>query len=285
MRKRMLILIPLIPWLILLGTAYGSGAETEVLRVTGLVKQPLRLSLADLTRLPLVRLKYNDITREGEFHGVFWFRGVPLRDILELAQMGKEAGGFPKLTDLALVVRSRDGRQVALSWGEVFHRQPAEAVLAVAWKPVMPTKSCKACHSPEEYRPWLAQLERKVVLPKLVLTRDTASDRSLEGVCSLEVVELAPGAWGPKPKRLYSPRVVIQAGASAAPWRNCRRGGGWRWRPTRWAKARASTAGAGMRGCPCANCWPPWRRGTSARSIWSARRTAIARWCPGASCS
>lgn len=114
MRKRMLILILLIPWLILLGTAYGSGAETEVLRVTGLVKQPLRLSLADLARLPLVRLKYNDITREGEFHGVFWFRWVPLRDILGLAQVGKEAGGFPKLTDLALVVRSRDGRQVPL---------------------------------------------------------------------------------------------------------------------------------------------------------------------------
>jgi len=211
MRKRSLMLIPLILWLTALG-ASAHGAETPLLRVTGLVKQPLRLSLADLARLPRVRVKYNDITRGGEFHGVFWLWGVPLRDVLELAQVGKEAGGFPKQTDLALLVRSRDGRQVALSWGEVFHRQPAEAVLAVAWKPVMPKKSCTACHRPEEYRPWLEQLQRKVVLPKLVLSRDSSSDRSLEGVCSLEVVELAPGEWGPKPERLYSPRVVLQAG-------------------------------------------------------------------------
>ncbi len=213
MRKLLLIVMSL---MLLLTAAGPSGAQqTPTLRVSGLVKQPLRLSLADLARLPQVRVKYNDITRQGKFRGAFWLRGVPLRDLLELAQLGKEAGGFPKRTDLALVVRTRDGKQVALSWGEVFHRQPSEAILAITSQPVLPKKSCKACHSPDEYRPWLKQLERPVVVPKLVLTRDQYSDRSLEGVCSLEVVGLAPGAWGPKQDKLYSPRVVIAAGGKS----------------------------------------------------------------------
>lgn len=210
MRKLLLIAMSLV--LLLTAAGITGAQDAAILRVSGLVKQPLRLSMADLARLPQVRVKYNDITSKGEFRGVFWLRGVPLRDLLELAQLDKEAGGFTKPTDLALVVRTRDGRQVALSWGEVFHHEPADAVLAISSQPVLPKKSCKACHSPEEYRPWMKQLERAVGMPKLVLTRDKGSDRSLEGVCSLEVVGLAPGAWGPKKERLYSPRAVIKAG-------------------------------------------------------------------------
>lgn len=201
--------------LVLLLMAATASAATEApgpLRVTGLVKQPLRLYLEDLSRLPQVRLRHNGITQKGSFHGVFWLRGVPLRDLLELAQVGKESGGFPKGVDLALKVRTADGKQVVLSWGEAFHQNPAEAVLAVSAKPVMPKKDCKVCHKPGEYEEYMSQLARKVGLPKLALARDQFSDRSLENVVSIEVVGLDPGSWGPKQKKLYSPQVVISAG-------------------------------------------------------------------------
>jgi precorrin-4 methylase len=208
MRKLIIIIMGI---LLLAAPSFAGEKDSPPLRVTGLVKQPLRLSMQDLSRLPQIQIRHNGITKKGSFHGVFWLQGVPLRDILELAQLGKESGGFPKSVDLALKVRTTDGKQVVLSWGEAFHQNPGEAVLAVSAQPVMPKKSCKKCHTPEEYEPWMKQLSRKVGLPKLTLTRDQFADRSLEKVASIEVVGLEPGSWGPKQDKLYSSKVVISA--------------------------------------------------------------------------
>lgn len=129
-----------------------------------------------------------------------------MRGLLRRAGVTKPAGGYPKAVDLALVIRDRRGRQVTLSWGEVFYHNPSETVLALASRPVMPHKKCAACHQPDVYGPLLKQLKRRVVFPKLVLARDFYNDRSLEGVVSIEVVGLPPGPWGPKQKgKLYSP--------------------------------------------------------------------------------
>jgi len=193
----------------LAGPAVAAG-KPPVLRITGMVDQPLRLTLGDLSRLATARVKYNDVTRDGEFHGVFWLQGAPLRSLLELAQVDKPSGGFHKRVDLALKVRDRSGKQVVLSWGEVFYKNPGEAILAVAAQPVMPHKNCAACHTPEEYQPRMRQLERRVGLPKLVLTGDTAGDRSLEDVVSIEVVDPLMLPEGPRPKRLYAPTLTIK---------------------------------------------------------------------------
>jgi precorrin-4 methylase/DMSO/TMAO reductase YedYZ molybdopterin-dependent catalytic subunit len=209
MRKLILAILAL---LLLAATTSAASEAPGPLRVTGLVKQPLRLSLQDLSRLPQVRLRHNGITQTGSFHGVFWLQGVPLRDLLELAQVGKESGGFHKSVDLALKVRTADGKQVVLSWGEAFHQNPAEAVLSVSARPVMPKKDCKVCHEPGEYEEYMSQLARKVGLPKLALTRDQFSDRSLEKVISIEVVGLEPGSWGPKQEKLYSHQLLISTG-------------------------------------------------------------------------
>ncbi len=188
----------------------ASSKADPLLRVTGMVDQPLRLTLGDLSRLATARVKYNDVTTDGKFHGVFWLQGAPLRSLLELAQVSKPSGGFPKRVDLALKVRDRSGKQVVLSWGEVFYKNPGEAILAVAAQPVMPHKNCAACHTPEEYQPRMKQLERRVGLPKLVLTSDTAGDRSLEDVVSIEVVDPLMLPEGPRPKQLYSPTLTIK---------------------------------------------------------------------------
>lgn len=180
-----------------------------MLTVSGLVKQPLRLSMEDLKRLSWARVKHNDIKDDGSFHGCFWLQGVPLRDILELAQIGKEGHGFNKMVDLAVVVKNAQGRQVTVSWGEIFHRNPGEAVLALSSTPVRPKKDCKACHEPDVYQDLIKQLERKLGLPKLVMTSDFASDRSLEDVVSLRVVEPVKVPQGPRPKTLYAPTLTV----------------------------------------------------------------------------
>jgi precorrin-4 methylase len=209
MRKLVLFTMGL---LLLAATAYAGTETPSPLRITGLVKQPLRLSLDDLAKLPQIRVRHNGITQKGAFHGVFWLQGVALRDLMELAQLDKEAGGFPKPVDLALKIRTAGGKQAVVSWGEVFHQNPGEVVLAIKAQPVMPKKSCKKCHKPDEYEPFMKQLAREVGLPKLAVARDQFADRGLENVTSIEVVSLSPGGWGPKQKKLYSPQVKIQAG-------------------------------------------------------------------------
>lgn len=197
------------------GIAWAKPAQ-NLLSVSGAVKQPLRLSLDQLASMRQVRVKHNDISTGNRYRGIFWLEGVPLRDVLDLAVVQKEAGGIPKAIDLAIVVKSADGRQVALSWGEVYHRNPSEIVLATSARPVMPHKKCQACHKPAEYRPWMNQLERKVGLPKLVVTGDFYADRSLENVTSITVRQLGKTFWGPKQKRLYSPSLTVE-GPGVAP--------------------------------------------------------------------
>lgn len=82
-------------------------------------------------------------------------------------------------------------------------------MLALAYTPVRPKKNCKSCHEPDVYQDLLEQLDRKVGLPKLVLTSDFAADRCLENVVSLRVVEPVDIPQGPRPKTLYSPTISL----------------------------------------------------------------------------
>ncbi len=180
-----------------------------VLTVSGLVKQPLRLTLADLERLPAARVELNDVRRDGSFHGSFRLQGVPLRDLLALAQVGKEGHGFDRCTDLAVVVKNAQGQQVTLSWGEICRHDPGQAILALSSSPVLPYKGPEAFSDPAAYRKLMAQIERRPGLPKLVLARDFATDRGLENVVSLRVVEPVLTPQPPRPKTLYSPTLSV----------------------------------------------------------------------------
>ena len=206
--RRIVILIAAL-CLLLPASAALAKKGLPILRVSGLVKQPLNLSLDQLANLDQVRVKFNDVNSKGDFKGVFWLRGVPLRDLLELAAVEKEAGGYHKRVDLAVVVTSANGRRVTLSWGEVFYANPGQTVIALEARPVMPHKDCRMCHEPNVYEPWMKQLGRAVGLPKLAVTGDYYSDRSLENVTSIEVKSLGSWNWGPKMKKLYSPKLSI----------------------------------------------------------------------------
>lgn len=187
----------------------GWAASSPTISVTGVVRQPLNLSLEDLQKLETITVRLNEVTRNGHYNGAFYYRGTPLKTLLELAFIQKEETGFSKLNDLAILVRTKDGKQMVLSWGEVFFSNPAEVVLAFSGTPILPHADCKICHGPEVYQSRLDVLSRKVGYPKLVVANDFYTDRSLEDVRNIEVVDLHLKMAFKKTQNLFSPGFTV----------------------------------------------------------------------------
>lgn len=184
--------------------AVEAWASSEAaLSITGEVTQPLSLSLSDLERMEAAKVRLNEVYRDGSFHGVFRLEGPSLASLLDLAEVKKEEGGFFKKVDMAIVVRNRQGSQVVLSWGEVFYRNPAEVIISFRATPVMPWKASEV--KPE----WLEQLKRPVGFPKLVLANDFYTERCIEEITNIEVVNLHPQLELKKGESLVSPQFAI----------------------------------------------------------------------------
>lgn len=180
--------------------------------VGGLVRQPLNLDRSDLTKLESVTARANEVTRDRKFQGAFTYRGVPLKTLLGLASVRKEESSFAKPLDLAVMVRNRQGRTAILSWGEIFYRNGADVLVAFAGEPVMPghVNNCGDCHAAKVYEPAIAQLRRSVGFPKLVVTGDFFTDRNLEEIVSIDVVEVGPAADKKQTKGpLFSPKMSL----------------------------------------------------------------------------
>jgi precorrin-4 methylase/DMSO/TMAO reductase YedYZ molybdopterin-dependent catalytic subunit len=188
------------------GNGWASAADISV---TGVVKQPLHMSMDDLEKFGSVTVQLNEITSDKSFHGGFHYKGVPLKTLLKFADIEKEESDFPKRTDLAVIVRNKNGEQVTLSWGEVFYRNPGETIIAYSATPIMPHRDCQQCHAPDFYQPWLSQLHRQVGFPKLVVTGDFYTDRSLEDVTNIEIKDLHPEIDAQKLPELFSPQFTI----------------------------------------------------------------------------
>ncbi|RZB38129.1 MAG: hypothetical protein SRB2_00475 [Desulfobacteraceae bacterium Eth-SRB2] len=184
-------------------------AFPSTLAITGLVRQPLNLTRQDLNGFDAIRVQLNEVMSDGGFRGVFHYSGVPLKSLLELAGVEKEETAFGKKVDLAIRVRNKKGDQVALSWGEVFYRNPGGIIVATSASPIMPHKDCRRCHSPEVYKSRLDQFQRKIGFPKLVISSDTYADRSLEEITSIEVLDLRPKMPAKKLKKLYASEFTI----------------------------------------------------------------------------
>ncbi len=189
-------------------TAFSS-AGAAALSVTGLVKQPLNLSVQDLNRYQSLEVQLNEILRDGTFRGNFICRGVPLRALLETACVAKEETPFNKKTDLAILIKNTRGEQVALSWGEVFYRNPGNIIVATAAVPIIPHGKCTRCHQNDEHLPWVEPLKRTISFPKLVISTDMWGDRSLDGIVSIEVLDLRPAMPAEKMKSLFSDGFTI----------------------------------------------------------------------------
>lgn len=177
--------------------------------ITGLVRQPLNLTMEDLEGFDAIKVQLNEVMEDGSYRGVFFYRGVPLRTLLEAASVQKKEAAFSKQVDLAVLVRDRVGREVALSWGEVFYRNPGSIIVATSALPVEPHKDCRTCHTREEYKSRLDQLKREIGFPKLVLTGDAYAERSLEELSAIEVLEVRPEIPAKKMETLFSPHFSV----------------------------------------------------------------------------
>jgi len=194
--------------LLLVSTLWAGVTEIQV---TGSVKRDLILNLSDLYQFQSVQVRLNEVTRKGEFKGVFLYRGIPLRTLLEVAQIQKKNSDFNKPVDLAIMITNKSGQKILLSWGEVFYHNPAEIIVAYTAIPIMPHKKCQNCHNPSFYQPRLKPLKRHIGFPRLVIANDFYTDRCLEEITRIEVVDLKSKIKAKQTDKLFSPqfRVVV----------------------------------------------------------------------------
>lgn len=183
-----------------------------VVSITGEVKRPLKLSTDDLARFQSVEIQLNEVSRDGKFHGVYLHKAVPLRTLLDMAEIVKQDQPFEKPIDLAIRVTAASGKQVVLSWGEVYYSNATEVTIAFAAKsvkPMMTEERCLKCHGPEIYRQSLIEYDKPAGMPKLLLSGDFYTDRCLENVTRIEVIDLYPKLKVDRAAKLESKEIRV----------------------------------------------------------------------------
>jgi len=190
--------------IIMLFTSLPVAAGESVLKIVGCVKTPLSLTLKDMARYQQSETQLNDIHKNGEFKGIFTCRGVSLKTLLGLAGIEKTDTDFKKPVDLAVVVKNTSKDQVVLSWGEIFFQNKDHVMVAVSALPVFPHKGIDHFKDKTAYQTMLDTLNREIVFPRLVIAGDLFSDRSIESVSEITVVDLKPEVEGGKSPTVFS---------------------------------------------------------------------------------
>lgn len=177
------------------------ASNNKSISISGTVKQPLNLSMEDICRFNTVRIQLNEILKDKSYRGAWFYNGVPLRTLLETAFIEKEESAFKKAVDLAILVRSSDGKEVALSWGEVFYKNSYDIIIATSATPLLPHHEE---YRDEDFNPYMKAFKRKIGFPKLVVASDAYTDRSIENVVSVEVINPAPKMPADRSAELYA---------------------------------------------------------------------------------
>ena len=194
---------------ILTFTVSAAGAEKNVLKIDGIVKTPLNLSLMDLAKFQQSEIQLNDVRKNGEFRGIFKCQGVSLKKLLGLAGIEKTDTDFKKPVDVAVVVKNTAGDQVVLSWGEIFYKDPDHILIASSAHPVFPHKGADHFKNKAVYESMIHTLKRKVNCPRLVIAGDLYTDRCLESISEIRVVDLKPEVEGEKSPSVYSEQFKL----------------------------------------------------------------------------
>ena len=210
MKKKTTVLSLLIVLWIICLAGKAQSISFHSLIVNGAVKHPLSLTMRDLHSFQSVKVQLNDVMESGAYHGAFYYQGVPLKALLEVAKMDKDAAVFNKNVDLAVVVKNSNGKQIALSWGEIFYRNPAEITVAFSAEPIIPHRNCTKCHAPKVYLSRFNQLKRPIGFPKLVITADKWADRCLEGITEIKVVDFG-AKKGDRKSFLSSSKFTVES--------------------------------------------------------------------------
>ena len=192
---------------------YPLEKRTRVFSISGSVDRPLVLSVDDLNKFRQAGVRLNEVGTDGNYTGAFFYEGVPLKNLLEIARVKKNENTFSKFADMAVIVKNRDGGKTVLSWGEVAYGNPADCIVAVSARPLMPMKDCLSCHKNDGYRKYHEPLGRQVRLPRLVLAGDFYADRCMEDVTDIEIVDLFKKGEAKKDAPVFSSRIEIRSGA------------------------------------------------------------------------
>ncbi|OEU62490.1 MAG: hypothetical protein BA870_01230 [Desulfuromonadales bacterium C00003094] len=187
-------------------------APQPTLTITGKVTNPLKLTVADLARFQSVEIQLNEVDRDRQFHGIYLHQAVPLRTLLDMAEITTQDQPTGKGIELAIRVTGASGKQVVLSWGEVYYSNAAEYAIAFAAAPVKPMMTearCLKCHGPEIYQSALDQYERPAQLPKLLIRGDFYTGRCVEGVTRIEVVDIYPKLKSDRSLKLESSEFQV----------------------------------------------------------------------------
>lgn len=110
-------------------SATAAGQMSHGLTVTGVVENPLALSVADLRQLPAANGGRLDVTRHNgdQAETLASYRGVRLRDILDKAVL--DAPGHNGVKKLAVIATATDGYVAVFSWGELYNSPAGEGVV------------------------------------------------------------------------------------------------------------------------------------------------------------
>lgn len=184
-------------------------ASQYTIKIKGEVTNKLELSNLDLKNFDSVSVQFTDLTTYGGYNGTFVYRGVPLKTILKIAEIQYDTSIFDKPLDISILVKDIAGNKVVLSWGEVFYHNPEEVIIAYEGNPVIPHKNCKNCHEESFYKKYMVPLKRRIGFPKLVISKDFYSDRSLENIVEIKVISLPIKIKNTRLKNLFSPHIVL----------------------------------------------------------------------------
>jgi hypothetical protein len=189
MKNRLIFKILLL--IILFSPCAISAEPQSSMVISGEVKQSLTLSINDLNKFQTVNVQLNEVMKDKTYRGAFFYHGVTLRTLLDMASIEKKVKSSSKDIGLAIRIRNREGKEVILSWGEIYYRNSGNIIIATSATPIMPRHGCESCHKTEFTKPYMDQLSRDIGFPKLVVGSDGYADRSIDGVVSIEVIDPA----------------------------------------------------------------------------------------------
>ena len=187
-----------------------SWAESaKKLTISGSVNNPFTIETKNLSQFKSIDVQLNEITSDKGFKGAFVYHGVSLKILLELADVEKKDTDFKKQVDLAVIVKTKDGKSVALSWGEIFYKNPQNVMIAISADPIFPHKGIDHFADKAAYDEMMKTLKREVGFPKLVITGDFYTDRCIENVSEIIVYDLRPKVPGKKSPTVHSEKFDV----------------------------------------------------------------------------
>lgn len=180
------------------GASANEIQDNPCLSLSGLVRFPIHFTLSTLADFPQRKIRVTEVKSdttipEDRWYQTYWYYGVPLSQLLEMAHVWKQDVDFKRLMDLAVIVRGKEGRTV-LSWPEVCNTDASGIMIALRSEPVPPLTK-KALN--------------QEIFPRLVFCDDFYADRFVDGVFNIEVVSPSPPRPFNKGKHVVTPQMTI----------------------------------------------------------------------------